>query len=138
MPTQFIHTHMPRPRRETILLVDDESSIRMLIRSVLEREGYRVIDAATGREAIDIFRRQSRNIDLLITDVSMPVISGPALVDRLVANGWRLPVLYISGFVDEDLARRVSSRVNLLAKPFPPATLLSRVKGLLDSPARAA
>lgn len=138
MPTQLIHIHMPRPRRETILLVDDESSIRMLIRSVLEREGYRVIDAATGREAIEILRRQSHNIDLLITDVRMPVISGPALVARLVANGWRLPVLYISGFVDEDLAHRVSSPVNLLAKPFSPAILLSRVRGLLDSPARAA
>ena len=88
------------PGRETILLVEDEDSVRVIVGAVLRRHGYRVLEAAGPREACDIFAAHGPVIDLLLTDVVMPDMNGPALAQRLVALRPQLRVLFISGYAD--------------------------------------
>ena len=119
---------------ETVLLVEDEDSIRALCRQVLVEQGYRVIEARHGEEALARTTGQLDGIDLLITDVVMPQMGGRALADRVQGERPGIKVLYISGYTDDDIVRHGVSEdsVSFLPKPFTPQMLLRRVREVLD------
>jgi len=120
--------------RETILLVEDEDDVRALAREVLERQGYSVLEASDGLHALRHFEAGSDRIDLVLTDVVMPRMSGRELVDRVRAIRPETRVLYMSGYTEDAIVRhgvRDASTV-LLGKPFAPGDLLAKVREVLD------
>ena len=121
-----------RPRgSETVLLVEDDESLRMLAREILTVQGYAVIEAASPRDALRIHQAHEGRIDLLLTDVVMPEMNGRQLADHLKAARPEMAVLFMSGYTGEALgARRGRVRRALLQKPFTPG--LSRRPRVLD------
>jgi two-component system, cell cycle sensor histidine kinase and response regulator CckA len=125
-----------------ILVVEDEDAVRELVRTVLEEvSGYRVYEAANGRQALEFLERNSARIELILTDVVMPDINGPDFVSRL--DSLRASkVLFMSGYADGQLVNRGlrDRTVAILQKPFSPEELQSRVAELLaagDAPSDA-
>jgi two-component system, cell cycle sensor histidine kinase and response regulator CckA len=112
---------------ETVLLVEDERSVRKLARELLENVGYRVLEAADGDEALALARRHK--VDLLVTDVVMPRMKGPELVQRMRERWPELPVVLMSGHT----GRSDTPSEPLLLKPFTPAQLATRVRAALDT-----
>jgi CheY-like chemotaxis protein len=112
----------------TILVVDDETEVRNLVRRFLQVEGYRVIDAGSGEEALVIFAQKSSTIALLITDIMMPGITGIYLAQQIRRIRPALPVILISGYCgqSEDLT------YVCLKKPFDRAELIRRVAESLN------
>ena len=115
----------------TILVVEDEPPVRQLVSKVLERGGYRVLQAATGEDALALPEVES--IDLLLTDVVMPGMSGRELASALRTMRPELPVLYMSGYTQDEVLRHgiEAGEVSLLEKPFSPADLLATVRSTL-------
>jgi two-component system, cell cycle sensor histidine kinase and response regulator CckA len=126
-----------RAGSETVLLVEDEVGVRQLVCEMLQRLGYTTLEASSGQEALNVFNRHLGTIDLLITDVIMPQMSGRELAQRLKATHPELKVLYISGYTDDMLAHHgvLESNVYLLPKPFAPDALARKLRELLDTPA---
>jgi CheY-like chemotaxis protein len=124
---------------ETILLVDDEDSVRSLLARVLRKNGYAVLEAHDGTEAVGIAERPGSRIDLAITDVVMPRMGGRALAERLKALRSGMPVLFISGFPDEVVPNQGEAGAGTLvmAKPIICDLLLKMIRQALDSPAQA-
>jgi PAS domain S-box-containing protein len=124
------------PGSATVLLVEDEWTVREFVRDVLHASGYRVLSAATPAEAEALAERHAGRIDLLLTDVIMPELSGRELADRLVRRRTGLRVLYISGYTDDVLARHgvLEAGTSFLAKPFSPDALTHAVQEVLRSP----
>ena len=120
---------------ETILLVEDEAAVRTLVLTVLSQAGYRVIEAASGQEAIAAAGRSAQGIDLVITDVVMPGMNGRALAASLVAARPELRVIFMSGYTDDILARHgvLEPGTFFLAKPFTTTALLRRVREALSA-----
>jgi PAS domain S-box-containing protein len=133
VPARVQETPMPSKGWETILLVEDEGSLRAIAREILEEHGYRVIEAAGANEAIEIAHRHPEPIHLLVTDVVMPGMNGRALAESLVAARPELRVLYMSGYTDDIIAQRgvLESGTLFLAKPFTALALLGRVRAAL-------
>ena len=119
---------------ETILLVEDEDSVRRLTARVLEQLGYTVLLARYGTEGLEVARSHAAEIDLVLTDVVMPQMSGPDMVDRLREAGIAFRVLYMSGYTrDRHLATDPSGRTpQLMLKPFTREVLARRVREILD------
>jgi two-component system, cell cycle sensor histidine kinase and response regulator CckA len=119
---------------ETILLVEDEESVRAFTVMALEAEGYKVLSAANGREALDIAKENSGGISLMITDVIMPGIDGPKLAELLSETAPNVKVLFISGYTSDAVLRHglEENSVAFLQKPFTPAQLAARVRSVLD------
>ncbi|HUJ27234.1 MAG TPA: PAS domain S-box protein [Myxococcales bacterium] len=119
---------------ETILLVEDEAGVRRVVRSMLEKHGYRVLEAQNGGEAILI--AESAAVDLLLTDVVMPLMSGPQLCERLRAARPELKALFMSGYTDNAVLRHglEGAELTFVQKPITPAALLARVREALDAP----
>jgi CheY-like chemotaxis protein len=121
---------------ETILLVEDEASVRKLTRVILERNGYRVVEAAHGVEALQIWKQYAGPIHLLMTDIVMPEgIGGRELAVRLREHTPDLRVLFTSGY-SADIAGgelTLQDRQNFLQKPSPPDELLAAVRRCLES-----
>jgi DNA-binding NtrC family response regulator len=115
--------------RITILAVDDDPSVLSLLDLSLRGAGYDVLLAEGGRNAVQVFEKNAGRVDLLLTDVIMPDLTGPVLAERLRASQPQLPVLFISGFHDADLVQRfVSAKgFTLLPKPFTVEALLKVV-----------
>ncbi len=120
---------------KTILVVDDEQDILNVIEATLNREGFEVLKALNGDMALDLFQKLNKPIDLLLTDVVMPGMSGPMLVDRLLAVQPNLPVLFMSGYDDRQVVHRyvLKEGFALLAKPFSLEILNRKVKEMLPS-----
>jgi two-component system cell cycle sensor histidine kinase/response regulator CckA len=130
----------PAGARETILVVDDEPDLRELVAQILETDGYQVILAGSGPEALEQWAGRRGNIHLLLTDIVMPDgLSGLKLAHRLQSEDPRLRVIYTSGYTagqaSEELAQ-VEER-NFLPKPYRPHTLLRIVRECLDHPGPA-
>lgn len=122
-----------RPPSETVLLVEDEPGVRRLAKKILTRAGYHVLQAPDGTEAERQFLLHSDSINMVITDVIMPLCGGVELVDRLRARFPTLRVLYISGYSDVSLSLRLnSSDIRFLQKPFTTSDLLQQVRELLE------
>mgnify|MGYP001087559510 CR=1 FL=1 len=117
----------------TVLLAEDESAVRSVVESVLQRHGYHVLSASDGAEALEIAANHRGTIDLLLTDVIMPGMGGPELADRLRLVQPSLPVLFASGYTDDDSMLRgiATDELAFLAKPFTPQQLVARVRALL-------
>ena len=120
--------------RKRILVAEDDPSILKMMKFRLEHEGYLVLSAADGEEAIRKAVDEGP-IHLVLTDVIMPQISGPALVQSLVCVRPALKVLYMSGYLDEALAAHgvLETGVTLLQKPFTGDVLVQRVRTVLET-----
>jgi CheY-like chemotaxis protein len=120
---------------ETVLVVEDEPALRLVARKILESAGYTVLVASNGDEALTCFHRTVTPVHLLLTDVVMPGMSGPALVARLREEGGRTTVLYTSGYADEALTGDGArdEHIHFLAKPYTGTTLLRKVREVLDA-----
>lgn len=139
---EVVGSHEPSPPvaasaqgSETILLVEDQESIRELVEEFLESRGYRVVSARDGAEALQIIEEQQHAIDLLLTDVVMPRVSGPELSRRLARLLPQLKVLYISGYAEHSPANAdiVQGNAICLQKPFALDALDRKIRSLLDS-----
>ncbi|MDE3118803.1 MAG: PAS domain S-box protein, partial [Nitrospirota bacterium] len=121
---------------ETILLVEDEESVRALAREALEEAGFRVLDARHGSEALTVSRQHQGAIHLLLTDVVMPEMSGRVLADRLAPQRPALKVLYMSGYTDNAIVHQgvLDPGTHFLHKPFSPEALVRKVRAVLDLP----
>jgi DNA-binding response OmpR family regulator len=115
----------------TILVVEDDPSVRTVIQLLLEAEHYRVVAVTNGAAALALAESLDGGIDLLVIDVVLPGGSGPALVARLRAAGHDLPVLYISGW-PEPPEEILDSRAHFLTKPFAPGELARTIAAILD------
>jgi PAS domain S-box-containing protein len=119
---------------ETILIVEDEATLRRKICEVMEHAGYRVLVAPDGGEGLRLAMDYPRPIDLLLTDVVMPNLSGPRLAERLRTTRPGTKTLYISGYPDMgEGSEALRSQPNFLSKPFTQEELLRRVREVLDS-----
>ena len=116
-----------------MLLVEDEPAVRELIREILELDGFAVLEAGSGEEALDVQQAHGGKIDLLLTDVVMPGMSGPQLAEHLGPIRPDMKVLYVSGYNDEKIFRHGLSEPGraFLHKPFTPDLLISRVLEIL-------
>lgn len=119
---------------ETILLVEDNDELRIASRSVLESMGYQVLTAADGREALQVFRQDGR-VDLLISDVVMPGMSGKELLDRIQETHPDVRVLFVSGYTDNVILRHgiQEGEVHFLEKPFSSERLAVKIREILRS-----
>jgi PAS domain S-box-containing protein len=122
---------------ETILLVEDDVSVRHAATRVLERFGYTVLTAADGQEALDLLPRRASPPDLIVCDVVMPHVSGPHLLSKLREAGPVPRLLFTSGYTARDVVGRAQLEPGLpfLAKPWTVTDLLRKVREVLDSPA---
>jgi CheY-like chemotaxis protein len=119
---------------ETILLVEDDSSVRVLASSVLKMYGYKILEANDPLEAIKISQNHPGEIDVLLTDVVMPHLNGKRLSELLLPDRPNLRVLFMSGYTDDAIVRQgvLNASVNFIPKPFMPATLAAKVREVLD------
>ncbi|MEJ2184920.1 MAG: GAF domain-containing protein [Gemmatimonadota bacterium] len=126
----------PAPEARTVLVVEDEDAVRAVVCRTLDREGYTVMDAPNGEEALERAAAFDGEIDLLVTDVVMPGMAGSELSQVLEAQRPGLRVLYMSGHTEDEIVRRGIDRENVefLQKPFSPRDLSTRVARLLASP----
>ncbi len=127
---------IPGSGNETILVAEDEDSVRALIGSVLAEAGYHVLAARDGREALERFREAGGTVGLLLTDVIMPGMNGRELADRLAKQAPGLRVLFISGYTDDAIGRHgvLDGSTHFLPKPFSPEMLARKVREVLDAP----
>jgi two-component system cell cycle sensor histidine kinase/response regulator CckA len=120
---------------ETILLVEDDADLRDLSRRVLTMNGYRVLAAAHGRDALRVAEEHSESIDLMVTDVIMPGMSGREVAEKLQGARPKMKVLYVSGYTDNIIAERgmLTPGTAFLQKPFSPTHLAAKVREVLNA-----
>ncbi len=121
---------------ETVLLVEDQAQIRALLARQLERSGFRVFQATNGYEALDLWREHGAGIDLIVTDVVMPVMDGPSLVTRVRTETPGLPAVFISGYpgaADPSEREIPLPEGRFLRKPFPASELIQAIRDSLDT-----
>ena len=120
---------------ETVLLVEDELKVRSLARRMLESEGYKVLEASGGMEALLVASQHKGPIHMLLTDVVMPVMTGRELAQRLAKLRPQMKILYMSGYTDDTIMRHgvTEAGVAFLQKPFAPEVLARKVRVVLDA-----
>jgi two-component system, cell cycle sensor histidine kinase and response regulator CckA len=120
---------------ETIVLVEDDESVRNLVRVMLESKGYDVLAAAGAEEAEQLCAERPAGVDLLLSDVVMPGVNGRVPAERLTAVTPSLRVLFMSGYSDEAVYRHgeISPDASFIEKPFTDRTLARKVREVLDS-----
>ncbi|MDX6449969.1 MAG: hypothetical protein QOH16_18 [Gaiellaceae bacterium] len=124
----------PRLGDETILLVEDETVVRHLVAEILESNGYTVLQAGDGPSGLELLRRHSGKLDLLLTDVVMPGMSGPEVAQAVTSMRPGTQVLYTSGYTDSAIGHHgvLEPGIAFLQKPFSADDLIRKVRGLLD------
>jgi CheY-like chemotaxis protein len=126
---------IPNPQSETVLLVEDEPMVRRMVREVLRVEGYTVLEAIQGDDALRVCQQEGPVIDLLLTDVMMPGMSGRELVERAAVLRPGMKVLFMSGYTDDAVVRHGVSdaEIAFIQKPFKPAELTQKVREVLGT-----
>lgn len=114
---------------ETLLVIDDDGRIRLLIEQLLRRHGYRILCAADGREGLELF--QQHRVDLVLLDLSMPGLPGEQVLEQLIAQAPDTKVIMITGFTTEE--ESLSAARAILYKPFALEDLVQQVRTVLDS-----
>jgi DNA-binding NtrC family response regulator len=119
---------------ETILVVEDEEKVRKLIVGILTQQGYKVLEASYGDDALSMLGKHKVPIHLILVDVVMPGMSGPDLVKRLVSLHPKMKVLYMSGYTDSTIVHHgvLEKGVNYVQKPFTMDGLAKKVREVLD------
>ena len=120
---------------ETILVVEDEEAVRRLVCAVLEANGYKLLIAARGEEALSLAEKHKGPVKLMVTDLVMPGMNGRELAERLAPQRPEMKVLYISGYTDDTVVRHQGLDPNtpFLQKPFQPGSLAQKVREVLDA-----
>jgi PAS domain S-box-containing protein len=121
---------------ETVLVVEDVAAVRTVTRAMLERQGYKVLEAPDGATALRLVEKHRGTIHLLLTDVVMPELSGRQLADRLIERHRGMKILYMSGYTDDAIVRHgvIQEGIAYLQKPFTPDGLARKVRAVLDGP----
>ncbi|ACH39950.1 sensor histidine kinase response regulator [Citrifermentans bemidjiense Bem] len=120
---------------ETVLLVEDDETVRTMTRLLLQHNGYRVLCAREGEEALNIFAEQGDGVDLLLTDLVMPRLNGTELGLRIHAQRPDFPTIFMSGYPADIVSQKgIAATVDYLAKPIKPELLLRRIREALDAP----
>ena len=119
---------------ETVLIVEDDKSLRKLARTLLKQRGYTILEAENGEDALKVSKEHEGPIDLLITDVVMPQMSGKETAERLQPLYPHMKVIYMSGYTDNAIVRHgvLAPGLNFLEKPFSPEALARKVREVLD------
>lgn len=125
---------------ETVLLVEDEQVVRALVSVSLTRNGYVVVEAANGMDALDIVAQSHTGIDLLLTDVMMPKMNGKELAEELKSLFPQIAVLFMSGYASNVIFQKgiAIEGTNFIQKPFIPEQLLVAVRKALNQPSNTA
>ncbi|GAC1493199.1 MAG: hypothetical protein NVS1B5_18440 [Gemmatimonadaceae bacterium] len=118
----------------TILLVDDEDSVRAIVVKILRRAKYNVLEAENGDAAVRIAEAHQGKIDLVITDMYMPGLRGREVIQRIAPTRPGLRALFISGYADQDARTGVPEGANFLSKPFSGQELTAAVESVLKGP----
>jgi len=119
----------PTAEREIVLVVDDEPTVRRLARRVLLEDGFEVIEAADGAEALDLVDGSPDPLRVVVSDIVMPKLNGVQLLQRLSITHPELPVILMSGYAGPELAERgIQAPCSLLVKPFKPEELVAEVR----------
>jgi two-component system cell cycle sensor histidine kinase/response regulator CckA len=121
---------------ETVLVVDDEDAVRKLLVEVLSFGSYQVLEARDGEHALEVAEAHEGSIGLLVTDVVMPKMKGPALAERLRARYPALQTLYISGYAEREALSSLGENAHFLAKPFLPGELFRVAREILEGRAQ--
>lgn len=121
---------------ETILVVEDEDSLRAMICKMLRHNGYKTLEAPNGEEALYISRQYKETIHIILTDVVMPGMNGVELVERLKLTHAEMGVLYMSGYTDNDIVKNniLNSEAQFIRKPFTPESLAIKIRQVLQQP----
>jgi len=119
---------------ETILVVEDNDAARVLAQRVLEHAGYRIIVAANGEDALELIRDTSQPIQLVVTDVIMPGITGPELARRIEQTHPGVRILFTSGYADDAIIRHgvLEPGARFIQKPYTPIALTRKVREALS------
>ena len=126
-------------REKTILIADDESTIRAYVGNILRRAGFQLIEASDGADALVQVQEEGRPIDLLVTDIRMPRMDGIALARSMTELYPNIPIIYISGYpfdFEEERSKSPKRACAFLSKPFTRKDLLDAVEKCLASPGR--
>ena len=126
----------PLAGTETILVVEDQPELRAVVRQILQRQGYTVLEASNGRDALGIARRHPSPIHALLTDVVMPGMGGRRLAELLEGIRPEVRPIYMSGYTDDTIVSHgiLDSDLAFIQKPFTPSALVSKVREVLDAP----
>ena len=116
--------------RQRVLLVDDELPVRTFIAKILQREGFEILEAGDGLDALGVLQQMSGDVDVLVTDIKMPRMTGIELVEKVKAEFPGVPVVYISGEHLQEQLHNPSSRVVFLQKPFRPQAMLDAIRAV--------
>jgi CheY-like chemotaxis protein len=135
-PAAITHSAPPPRGTETILVVEDEPAVRGIVRQVLERQGYQVLEVTDDESALDVASKHPGPIHLLLSDVVMPRMSGRVIADRFTKIRRDARILFVSGYTDDAIVHRgvLESHVQFLQKPFTPDALVRKVRHTLDQP----
>ena len=117
---------------ETVLLVEDDAGVRVVLETMLLRHGYDVLTCATPEQALEICGRHPKVIHLAVTDIIMPRMSGRELADKLIALRPEIQVLYVSGYPETTSGEVVNSNTDYLQKPFTPEALGAKIREVLS------
>jgi two-component system cell cycle sensor histidine kinase/response regulator CckA len=121
----------------SVLVVDDESAVRRFAVRVLQREGYLVMEASDGAEALNLFRVDGTSVEVVVSDIVMPRLNGVELMQALSASHPGLPVILMSGYATAALSELgIAAPCGILTKPFPADRLLAEVQRCIQRPDR--
>jgi len=118
---------------ETLLIVDDEQSIREYLHRVLSREGFKILEASNGQEALDVLRRQDGEIHLVLMDISMPQMDGQTCARLMIKEKPQIPIICMSGNMDPaQMAKELNiPTITFLQKPFTTEDILNQTRAML-------
>lgn len=128
--------NLPASAPETVLVIEDDHGVRNILREMLERSGYSVMEASDGEEGVMVYRSHGDGINLIISDVIMPKKNGRQVYDEIRELNSNAKVLFMSGYAADILDNRIimENGHNFITKPMRPQELLGKIREMLDAP----